>query len=233
MSGEMVSVIVPAYNEGRVLGRNVRQLQAILERNWKEYEIIISEDGSSDGTADIAKSLVSSRIRLVRNGRRAGKGAAIKSAAARARGSIIMFMDADLASNPKHVAELVRKLMEGADIVVGSRYHPESVVRRTWLRYAASRGFNWLVNVLLGSRLTDHQCGFKAFRKDRVLPVVESASGTSWFWDTELLVNAQRKGLTIAEVPVEWHEGDDSRFRLVNDTIHMGVELLLFKIRHG
>lgn len=232
MGKAMVSIILPAYNEGAVLRRNVVKLEEMLEGFLDDFEIIISEDGSTDGTGDIAKSLEGRRVRVLRNGTRLGKGAAIKRAAGQSRGEIVIFMDADLASNPQHVRELLGFMEEGADIVIGSRYLKESKAKRTAVRYIASKGFNWLVRSALGSRLSDHQCGFKAFRKERILPIIEEVEDEKWFWDTELLVRAQKKGLVVREIPIEWKEAPGSKFRLFRDTANMGMSLLRFKLKN-
>ena len=233
MARPRISIVLPVFNEERILERNVRRLEGVLSRLGREYEIIISEDGSTYQTAKIAKSLVSERVRLLRNGKRAGKGAAVRSAAMNASGEIILFMDADLASNLLHMNELIGTIEQGAEIVVGSRYAPGANARRSPIRYLASRSFNWLVRMLLGSKLADHQCGFKAFRKDKVLPILESMENLDWFWDTELLVKAQRSGLAVVEVPVEWKESQDSRFRIIDDTVNMARSLIAFKLKEG
>jgi glycosyltransferase involved in cell wall biosynthesis len=232
MKKSAVSVILPAYNEGMALQRNVKRLEGMLERLLVDFEIIISEDGSTDGTGEIAKRLEGDRIKVLRNGTRLGKGAAIKRAAGHSRGDIVIFMDADLASNPAHVRELVRLMEGGADMVIGSRYLKESKASRSAIRFIASKSFNWLVRHILGSRLSDHQCGFKAFRKDMVLPVIDEVEDERWFWDTELLVRAQKKGLRIEEIPIEWKEAGTSRFRLLRDTANMGLSLARFRLRN-
>lgn len=233
MERPAVSVIVPVHNEAGRLARSMKKLEGELAAILADFEIIISEDGSTDGTREMAESLSSSRIRVLHRDSRQGKGAAIRTAAAHARGDIVMFMDADLASHPSHVRELVRHLEEGAAIVVGSRYHPQSKARRTPARYAASRAFNALVRALLGSALQDHQCGFKAFRKDLVVPLMDEVIDRKWFWDTELLVLAQRKGLKVVEIPIEWREMEGSRFSLIRDSYHMARSMLNFKLRRG
>jgi len=232
MGKRMVSVILPAYNEGAVLRSNVEKLEGMLQGILDDFEIIISEDGSTDGTGDIAKSMENGRIRVLRNERRLGKGAAIRKAAGQSKGQIVIFMDADLASNPSHVKELVGLMEGGADIVIGSRYLRESRAKRNAVRFVASKGFNWLVRTALGSKLSDHQCGFKAFRKERVLPVIEEVEDEKWFWDTELLVRAQKRGLVIREIPIEWKEARGSKFRLLRDTANMGISLARFKLKN-
>jgi hypothetical protein len=90
-----------------------------------------------------------------------------------------------------------------------------------------------MVRVVLGSKLSDHQCGFKSFRKDTVLPIVNKTEDQRWFWDTEFLVRAQRDGLKIEEIPVEWVEAADSKFRLMQDSFQMFKALMRFKMRNG
>ncbi len=233
MFKEKVAVILPAHNEGKTLEANTKRLEGLLAGAFSDFEIIISEDGSTDRTADIAKSLESGNVKALHNRERQGKGAAIRSATRQTKANLVIFMDADLASQPKHIGELVGALDDGAAIVIGSRYHERSRVRRTLTRDIASRSFNWLVRALLGSKIRDHQCGFKAFRKDLVLPLIEEIEDREWFWDAELLVRAQRKGLKVVEIPIEWEEMPESRFRLFEDTCHMASSLVRFKIRHG
>lgn len=233
MARELVSVILPVHNEAAVLKNTVNRLEKSLGQMLGDFEIIISEDGSTDSTVQVAKGLKNERVRLLHNGKRMGKGAAIKSAAAYAKGGIVLFMDADLASHPSHIKDLVRLLNGGADIVIGSRYLKESKAKRTFMRDVASKSFNFLVRTLLGSRIMDHQCGFKAFRKDTVLSVINEVEERKWFWDTELLVRAQRKGLKVVEIPIEWNEMPGSKFRLLGDTLHMAHGLIRFKINEG
>jgi hypothetical protein len=98
------------------------------------------------------------------------------------------------------------------------------------VRYAASRTFNLLVNIILGSKLTDHQCGFKAFRKGPALEVISLVKEKGWFWDTEFLVRAQRKGLVVDEISIDWTESKSSKFNLVRDSAKMFASLVRFRI---
>jgi glycosyltransferase involved in cell wall biosynthesis len=227
----IISIILPVYNEGNILRDNIKDLKRILSKYLDDYEIIISEDGSTDNTLEIAKSLEDERLFVLDGRARAGKGAAIMKAASQAKGNMIVFMDADLASNPVHVNDVVKHLAQGTDIVIGSRYLKESKAERNVVRYVASKGFNFLVRLFLGSQLSDHQCGFKAFRKDAVLPIIGQVKDRGWFWDTEFLVRAQRRKLDITEIPIEWREEPDSKFNLVSDSLKMGLCLIRFTLR--
>lgn len=228
-----VSIILPVHNEASVLERNIASLKRSLDGSIGEYEIIISEDGSTDDTVKVAKTLECESVRVLHHGKRNGKGAAIKKAANIARSNIILFMDADLASNPEQVKELMESIKDGASLVIGSRYLKASKTRRDPVRYIASRGFNILVRTFTGSKLSDHQCGFKAFRKDLVLPLINEVEDRGWFWDTEMLVRAQRRRLKIVERPIEWREADGSKFRLMRDSLRMLRSLINFKLKNG
>jgi len=233
MANHKVSVILPVYNEESVIENNVKSLVKVLNRDLKNYEIIISEDGSTDRTPEILKKLKSKKVHVLHKKKRLGKGGALKLGAAAAKGDIVIFMDADLASDMDQIKKLVKLVENGSSIVIGSRYHKNSKVKRTFIRFFASKSFNFLVRILLGSKLSDHQCGFKAFKKDMILPIIMELENEKWFWDAELLVRAQRKGMKIREVPLEWHEGRHSKFNLFKDTFYMAQSLILFKLRHG
>ena len=228
----MISVILPVYNEEKVLEGTVRQIERILSKIPEKTEIIISEDGSTDKTVEIAKKLESPRIRLLSSKKRLGKGASIIRSAKFATGDIIIFMDADLASEPRFLEKLISPIKEGADIVVASRYLKGSKTSRDFWRHAASKCFNFLVRLLLGSKISDHQCGFKAFRRKEAVGIFEKIEDQKWFFDAEFLVRAQREGLKIKEIPIEWKEAGASKFNLLRDGFNMAVSLYKFKLKH-
>lgn len=223
-----LSIILPAHNEGARLSRCVERVVRTCAAITNDYEVIIAEDGSTDSTYDIARKLAkgSGRIRLLHSDERLGRGEALARALRTARGDIAVYMDIDLATDLKHLRALVGEVEKGAAIATGSRYAPGARASRTLLRDVASRGYNLLARLLLGSRVSDHQAGFKAFDLRQVLPWLHEVEDKHWFWDTEILVRAQRKGLRIAEVPIEWREGRSSTVKLRNDILYMGWKLL-------
>ena len=137
-------------------------------------------------------------------------------------------------SNLGHLNELVSRVEKGAAIATGSRLLPGSSTKRSLRRDVASKGFNLLVRTLLGSKLKDHQCGFKAFDTKKIQPLLNEVEDTHWFWDTEMLVRAQRKGMRVDEIPIEWSEkGKGSTVDLKKDVAYMASKIIYLKSKLG
>ena len=139
-------------------------------------------------------------------------------------------MDVDLATNIKHLKDLIEAIENGYDIAIGSRLIEGSKAKRSFERLLYSKVYNFLVRALLKSKIKDHQCGFKAFKKDIVVKLGKEAKDNHWFWDTEILVLAQRKGYKIKEIPVEWTEGKDTKVRRT-DVFYMFSRILKMWLR--
>jgi len=114
---------------------------------------------------------------------------------------------------------------EGYDIAIGSRRMKNSKAKRDFRRLLPSIIYNWLVRFVLNSKVHDHQCGFKAFKKDRITSILNEVSDNHWFWDTEVLVRAQRKGYKIKEIPVEWKESVSTKVNVIMDANNMGKKI--------
>jgi hypothetical protein len=125
----------------------------------------------------------------------------------------------------RFLSSLIGAVRDGSDIATGSRLLPESNTERTGSRKMASRTYNFLVRLMLGSSIHDHQCGFKAFNKQRILPILPSIRSGHWFWDTELLVRCQRMGYTVREFPVRWRAGKGTTVKL-KDVFEMGSSII-------
>jgi glycosyltransferase involved in cell wall biosynthesis len=203
-----LSVIIPVFNDQVALRRAIPQSVEATGKITDRFEIIIAEDGSTDGSAALVRSFsaVDSRVRLLHSDERLGRGKALNRAFREAQGPVVCYYDVDLATDMQHLPALVQAIREGYDIATGSRLLPESRITRSGGRDIASRGYNFLVRLILGSQLSDHQCGFKGFNRDRLLALIPSIRDTHWFWDTEVLVKAARKGYRICEFPVIWKE---------------------------
>lgn len=231
MAQVTLSLVIPAHNEAHSLARAVDAAAGALK--GVPFEIIIAEDGSTDGTDKIAEALARklSFVRHLHSAEKLGRGRALCRAFNVAKGKYVAYMDADLATNPKHLKEMV-VLLANNDVVTGTRYSPESNSRRSAKRLALSKGFNVLVKTVLGSRLNDHQCGFKGFRREVALELCAKAREKHWFWDTEVLVLAQRRGLRIAEIPVEWKENEQkSKVNFRRDVVGMASAAVRMRTR--
>ncbi|HTY51568.1 MAG TPA: dolichyl-phosphate beta-glucosyltransferase [Methanomicrobiales archaeon] len=222
-----ISAVIPVFNDRAALRDAIPKSIAALERISPAFELIVAEDGSTDGTPDLVREMARSdpRIRLLHSDERLGRGRALTRAFGEARGTITCYYDVDLATDLRHLGELIGAIRGGSDIATGSRLLPSSDVTRTGEREVASRGYNTLVRLLLGSRVHDHQCGFKAFNRARVLALLPSVRATHWFWDTEVLVRAERAGYRVTEFPVTWRTGRGTTVRL-KDVFEMGGAIL-------
>jgi glycosyltransferase involved in cell wall biosynthesis len=227
MDDPEVSLVIPVYNDRAALVTAIPKSLGALGRITPAFELIIAEDGSTDGTPDLVRGLAKAdpRIRLLHSDERLGRGRALSRAFREARGGIVCYYDADLATDLGHLGELIGAIRDGADIATGSRLLPSSDVERTGERELASRVYNALVRLILGSRVHDHQCGFKAFNRERILSLLPSVRAPHWFWDTEVLVRGQRAGLRVAEFPVVWRTGRTTTVR-IRDIFDMGGAIL-------
>ena len=222
-----VSIVLPAYNEASRLESTVERTAAALREITPSFEIIIAEDGSHDGTDKISETLAQKYDFVVHlhSDERQGRGQALNRAFAVSKGEILGYIDVDLATDMKHLRELVQYIRDGYDFATGSRMLPQSDVERPFKRGIASQGFNFLTRLMLGSKLYDHQCGFKSFKRKSLFEIVDSVKDTHWFWDTELFVRAQRKGYRVKEFPVEWRHGGATTVNLVKDVFGMGSQI--------
>lgn len=223
-----VSIVLPAYNEAERIQNTVERTASALRHITPSFEIIIAEDGSTDGTDKICEALARRYDFVVHlhSDERQGRGRALNHAFAVSKGEILGYIDVDLATNMKHLRELIQYIRDGYDFATGSRMLPNSNVKRPFKRGVASKAFNFLTRVMLGSTLYDHQCGFKSFKRTSLFSIIHEVKDTHWFWDTELLVRAQRAGFKVKEFPVEWTQGSTTKVELMKDIIGMGSQIL-------
>ncbi|MFP4590010.1 MAG: flippase-like domain-containing protein [Halobacteriales archaeon] len=226
-----VSVILPAYNEAETLSTTVeRTLEALDDLDLPAgYEVLVAEDGCSDDTPAVAEALAASNptVRHLHSDERLGRGRALERAARASRGSIVVYFDTDLATDLGHLGELIAAVRDGpAAIATGSRLLPDSEADRPIGRDVPSRVYNGLARILLASAVRDHQCGFKAFDRAVLLELLDDIRAEHWFWDTEVLVRAQRAGHEVAELPVRWTAQDATTVDLAHDAPRMGWQLL-------
>jgi len=217
-----LEVVVPVYNEERVLAASVRRLRdhldAFVPFSWR---IVIADNASTDATPRVAAQLAGELdgVEVLRLSQK-GRGRALRTAWLASDADVVAYMDVDLSTDLRALLPLVAPLISGhSDIAIGTRLARGSRVERGGRREFISRTYNHLLHLTLRARFTDAQCGFKAVRGDvaqRLLPAVRD---DGWFFDTELLVLAQRAGLRIHEVPVDWVDDPDSRVDVVATAI--------------
>jgi glycosyltransferase involved in cell wall biosynthesis len=225
-----VSVVFPALNEADIIESAVEALSQALTAYGCTYEIIIAEDGSTDGTDKKAAALAEKHgfVRHLHGEKRLGRGRALKNSFKQSNGNVLIYMDVDLATDLKHLGPLIDAVsVEGYQLATGSRMLSQSKVKRTFTRGFASKTYNFMVRLILGSKVKDHQCGFKAFQRESTLELLDEVEANHWFWDTEILVRAQRKGYRVKEIPVEWSSGRETKVRLFKDSFDMGWQILV------
>lgn len=219
-----VSVVLPAYNEVNLLENAVAKISQALKETDYTYEIVIAEDGSVDGTAQRSEELAQlfPYVKHIHHRERLGRGIALKNAFRQRNGEVFVYMDLDLATNLKSIKTLIDAVkVDGYDFSTGSRMLPGSKVERSLRRDISSKTYNYLVRHMLGSTLRDHQCGFKALRREPLISLLDEIEAKHWFWDTEMLVRAQLHGYSIKEIPVEWKSGKDTKVNLFKDSWSM------------
>ena len=226
-----VDVVIPVYNEERDLEPSVRRLRSYLAEFPFSTRVTIADNGSTDGTWEVASRLAAELpdLRLVRLAEK-GRGRALAASWLTSDADVVAYMDVDLSTDLRALLPLVAPLLSGhSDIAIGTRLARSASVHRGAKRELISRCYNLILHAALTTRFSDAQCGFKAIRADRaeqLLPLVED---DAWFFDTELLVLAERSGLRIHEVPVDWVDDPDSRV----DIVHTALADLRGVIRVG
>ncbi len=229
-----LSIILPAHNEAWRIKSCIEDVEKAAKSVCSSYEIIVSEDGSTDSTEAIVRDLAKFNQNLVflHSPNRLGKGKAIKKALNVAKGNIIAFMDVDLSTNLSCLGKLVGEAKKKNGLVIGSRYVEGSKVNRPRSRTLFSLGYNVFVRALFLDGVRDHQCGFKAMSRNFLTAINGKIDSDGWFFDTELILKCRRMGFQLSEIGVEWTENrkrDESKIRLLRDAPKMGKDLVKFR----
>ncbi|GAA2194455.1 dolichyl-phosphate beta-glucosyltransferase [Micromonospora lupini] len=217
-AGAVLDVVIPVYNEESDLGPCVRRLHAHLTAHFPyPFRITVADNASADGTLAVAEALAAELPEVgVRHLDAKGRGRALSAAWSASSAPVLAYMDVDLSTDLAALLPLVAPLISGhSDLAIGTRLARTSRVVRGVKREVISRAYNLLLRGALAARFSDAQCGFKAIRADVAARLLPHVRDTGWFFDTELLVLAQRAGLRIHEVPVDWVDDPDSRVDIV------------------
>jgi glycosyltransferase involved in cell wall biosynthesis len=223
------------HNEAARIKRCIQEVEKAVKSFTSSYEIVVMEDGSTDGTDKIAASLaeLNPKIRFLHFPMRLGKGKAIKNAFDVAKGNIMVLLDADLATRLDYLPSLVKTIEERGGMVVGSRFASGASVTRPVSRTLFSLIYNLLIRLLFRDGIHDHQCGFKAFSRDLTMELKNKTVTDGFFIDTEFIVNAKKLGYPITEIAVAWAEPrgrGESKVRPLREALKMSFELLRLRL---
>ena len=215
---KLVDILLPVYNEEHVLEKSVTTLRKFLQDNVTDFNwiITIGDNASTDSTMEVAGDLEKrfDDVRVFHLDRK-GRGRMVKYAWQKSEADILSYMDIDLSTDLNAFPPMVQAIMDGCDVAIGSRQYKGADVDRSFKREAISRGYIWILKLLLGFPFTDAQCGFKAVSKKLVNELFHIIEDDEWFFDTELLFLAHKNGYKVKELPVRWIEDTDSRVRIL------------------
>ena len=228
--GVFLSVVIPAFNEARRIPSSLEQIVPYLESLRESYEVVVVDDGSTDGTGELVEHIseAAPSVRLLRSSSNAGKGASVRKGMLDARGKYLLFTDADLSAPIKEAERLLEPLQGGYDVVIGSR-----ALRREWIgvhqsyfRETAGRMYNFALRGLTRLEFGDTQCGFMAFRREAARSIFTCQKIVGFGFDVETLYLARKFGCSILEVPVHWNNNSASKVRPLRDGSRMLLDLL-------
>jgi dolichyl-phosphate beta-glucosyltransferase len=237
-----LSLCVPVYDESERLPVGLERLSRFAEASGLALEVVVVDDGSRDGTADIAREWAAERnsatmaVRVVSISHR-GKGAAVRAGMRESRAPIVGYCDVDLSAGPEAVESLYREIKDGADVAIASRGLPESVleVHQPWMRELGGRCFNAFLRRTTGITFRDTQCGLKLFRAEVAAEIFRHQRLDGFAFDAELVVLAVRLGFDIKELPVTWSHDPASKVSMVRDSMAMSRDILRIvrRLREG
>ncbi|MDX8405514.1 MAG: glycosyltransferase family 2 protein [Mariprofundus sp.] len=232
-----LSVIIPAFNEASRLPATLKDAYSWLSAEMHEpFEIVVVDDGSTDGTADEVRALMGHMPELVllQQAQNRGKGAAVRRGMLEACGELRLFMDADHATHISELTKVLPVVAQGADVVLASRQHPDSDIaqHQSWLREHMGKAFNLLMRTMVGLHMQDTQCGFKGFTAAAAEAIFSRQQLDGFSFDVEILFLANALGFTTAEIPVRWVNEPNSKVRMLMDPLLMFVDLLRIRRLH-
>jgi dolichyl-phosphate beta-glucosyltransferase len=231
-SAPELSIIVPAFNEESRLPATLEKIACYIEREQKNIEVVVVDDGSTDCTAAVAESFHGkiAQLRVLSNGANKGKGFSVRHGSLEARGDITLFTDADL-SAPIEEANKLLAALKDHDVAIGSRAVDRNLieVHESVFREFAGIIFNRIVRIILRLPFVDTQCGFKAFRRERCRVIFEQQTIERFGFDPELLYLARHHGLSIVEVPVRWAHSPATKVSMMRDSVQMFLDVVIIR----
>jgi len=231
-----LSVVIPAYNEAKRIGTTLDKIRNYLASKRFLAEVVVVDDGSTDDTPALLHSAAAGwpELRRLTNHPNRGKGFSVRRGVLEARGTVVLFTDADLSAPIEEADKLMAALESAqADAAIGSRALDRSLigVRQPWRREYAGRFFNLLVRLFTGLKIQDTQCGLKLFRRDSTRYAFEAQHVTGFGFDPELLFLIERGGRKVVEVPVRWNDNPATKVRFLHDSTRMFLDLIALRWR--
>jgi glycosyltransferase involved in cell wall biosynthesis len=227
-----LSIIVPSFNEEVRLPASLGLIAAYVSSANRSTEVLVVDDGSNDGTAEVAASFADRipNLRVLRNGENRGKGYSVRHGMQEARGEYVLFTDADL-SAPIEEADKLLSALRQYDIAIGSRAMNRDLidVHESLFREFAGIIFNRIVRIVLWLPFVDTQCGFKAFRREPCRVIFEQQRIERFGFDPELLYLARHHGLKATEIPVRWSHSPATKINMMRDSIQMFVDVFIIR----
>ena len=212
-----VDVVIPVYNEEHVLAESVATLRQFLSKGFPhKWRILIADNASTDNTLAVAQELAQKHPDVASlHIPEKGRGRALKASWLGSAADIVSYMDVDLSTELTAFPPLIEAIASGGyHVATGSRLSPASDIRRSLKRETLSRGYNLMIKALFSTRFSDAQCGFKALSRQAVRALVPLIENNDWFFDTELLILAEKAGYPVKEIPVRWLEDPDTRVNI-------------------
>ena len=234
MAQVFLSVVIPAYNEEARISATLERVISYLEGRSYSWEVLVADDGSSDGTARLVAEMAATRpnLRLMSLSHR-GKGWAVKNAMLAAKGEYRVLCDADLSVPIEQVERLLPPKVEGVDIALGSRAVKSAQrIGEPSRRHLMGRIYNALVRTIAVGGIQDTQCGFKCYRGEVVPSLFQRQTMDGFAFDVEVLFLAGKDGLTLREIPVDWYYRENSKVRAFRDSMAMTLDLLKIRWRN-
>ena len=214
-----VDVVIPCLNEVKVIRDSLEKTLACFDANPQyQWRVIVADNGSTDGTSEVVRQMetedprVKALVLAIR-----GRGLALKEAWTTSTADVVSYMDADLSTDLVHLPKLIEMVVSGkCEVAIGTRLARGSKTKRSLKREITSRGYVAMIRATFPRlKITDAQCGFKALSRRAVNEIVPLIENRMWFFDTEMLILAQRKGLKIRELPVHWVEDPDTKVKIM------------------
>jgi dolichyl-phosphate beta-glucosyltransferase len=226
-----LSVIIPAYNESERIVPTIGAIASYVSSLGYDWELIIADDGSRDGTPDLVEELGLANLRLLRAERNGGKGSAVRRGVLAARGQRVLFSDADNSTPIEELEKLMRAIDEGFDLAVGSRASNDAdAEKRTFMRRLVSAGLRWIVRNILSIGVRDTQCGFKLFTREAARHLANAQTINGFSFDLELLYLASKFGYRTKEVPVTWIDAPGSKVNVAKEVRRFLKDLVQIKL---